>query len=91
LGRQQINRNDFPGNPPITLRFVARNGVVRGSFSRDDRHFEELPLAVSVESLGPNPEIGLHGARSIWGSSSAAMAPRFLYFHQDLGHLDNYR
>lgn len=91
LGHNQVNRPDFAGNPPLTLRITCRNGTIRGSFSRDDAHFEEVPLEVSLRDLGDKPEIGLHAAKGTWGSPSAPPAPRFSYIHQEIEHLSNYR
>ena len=51
LGNWQVNRRDFEGAPPVVLRMACRGGVLRCSFSRDERHFENVPLAVRLSDL----------------------------------------
>jgi hypothetical protein len=91
LGHNQVNRSNFPGNPPVILRMSNRGGILQGSYSRDGIEFEAIDLEVPLEQLGKDVEIGLHSAKSTWGSSTAPPPPRFRYLHQDILQLSNYR
>ncbi len=90
-GNRQTNRKDYPGSPPVILRMESRNGVLKGSFSRDDIHFEPLPLDVPAQALGENPRLGLYISQSSWTGVEPSLKARFYYFRREISHLDNYR
>jgi hypothetical protein len=89
LVNKQVNRKDFEGAPPVVLRMVCRGGSIRCSFSRNDRDFEELPLAVPLSALSDKEvSIGLHTSTSTWKLGDARPPARFAYLRQDIQTLD---
>ena len=62
---QEMDRDsripDFPGTPPVTLRFEKRGDIVRGSVSRDGENFVPIPGQLLWSSLGANPRVGCDG------------------------------
>ncbi len=88
LINRQVNRKDFEGAPPISLRMVCRKGVLRCSFSRDDVQFHEVPLDVPLADLGgPDISIGLHVSTSSWKHGEQRLPARFYSLHQELDSL----
>lgn len=88
LGFRQVNRKDFEGAPPIVLTMTCRGGVIRSSFSRDDKHFEEVPLEVSVAALTDKRlSIGLHVSTSSWKIGDPRPSARFFYLRRELDSL----
>lgn len=84
LGSRQFNVKDAEGAPPVTLRMSCRAGVLRCSFSRDDRRFEEVPLDVRVNDLTDKDySIGLHVSTSSWRPGDPRQPARFYYFRQE--------
>lgn len=88
LGLRQFNVKDAEGAPPVTLRLLCRGGVLSCAFSRDDRHFQGLPMTVPVRELSDGDfHIGLHVSTSSWKPGDARLPARFHYFRQELGQL----
>jgi hypothetical protein len=77
VSRKQVNAPDYPGRPPIALRLRARQGILKASFSRDDKHFEELPVEVPLQELGNKLHVGLHAMRPTWSGNPASEPARF--------------
>ncbi len=77
VSRKQVNAPDYPGRPPITLKVRARQGVLKASFSRDEKHFEDLPIEVRLEDLGKKLQVGLHAMRPTWSGKPASEPARF--------------
>ncbi len=90
-GHQQMNRKDFEGSPPLILRFECRNGILKGSFSRDDTHYEHLSLDVPLKNLGDNLRAGLYVTQSSWLPTGTNSPARFFYIRQEVSELSNYR
>lgn len=89
LGNRQVNRRDFEGAPPVALRMSCRKGMLRCSFSRDDRRFEDVPLEVPASALADKDLlIGLHTSTSTWKLGDARPPARFAYFRQDIESLE---
>ena len=89
LGNRQVNRKDYEGAAPVVLRMTCRNGVLRCSFSRDGRRFEEVPLEVPVTNLtGKELSVGLHTSTSSWKLGDARPPARFAYFRQEIEWLE---
>lgn len=90
LGNWQVNRRDFEGAPPVVLRMACRGGVLRCSFSRDERHFENVPLAVRLSDLTDKElSLGLHASTSSWKLGDARPPARFSYVRRDLDTLQH--
>ena len=66
LRHGQSTLADFAGSPPLILRLECRNGVVRASFSRDDKEYFTLPRSFTMQEIGANAELGLQAGRSTW-------------------------
>lgn len=89
LGSRQFNMRDAEGAPPVTLQMSCRSGVIRCSFSRDDRRFENLPLEVRLSELtSKGYSIGLHVSASSWRPGTPRLPARFYYFRQELHSLE---
>ena len=90
LVASQMNRKDFEGAPPLIMRMVCRSGILRCSFSRDDKHFEDVPLSVPVSSLTDKAlSIGLHVSTSSWKLGETRPPARFHYFRRELDELSS--
>jgi hypothetical protein len=88
LINRQVNRKDFEGAPPIWLRLVCRQGVLRCSYSRDDVHFHDVPLNVPLGDLGgPDISVGLHVSTSSWKQGEQRQPARFYYVYRELDTL----
>ncbi len=87
VSRKQVNAPDYAGWPPITLRLRARQGVLKAGFSRDDRHFEELPAEVRLAELGTKLQVGLHAMRPTWSGKTSSEPARFHDVFWEVGNL----
>lgn len=89
LGNRQVNRKDYEGAPPVVLRMTCRKGILRCSFSRDGRRFEDVPLEVPVAELtAKDLSIGLHTSTSSWKLGDPRPPARFAYLRHDIESLD---
>jgi hypothetical protein len=88
LGHRQVNRKDFEGGPPLILRLTCQRGMLRYSFSRDNRQFIDVPLEVPVSALADKElSIGLHTSTSSWKLGDPRRPARFFYLRQELDEL----
>jgi regulation of enolase protein 1 (concanavalin A-like superfamily) len=90
-GNQVTTLPDYPGWPPVVLRLEARNGVVRGSFSRDEVNFQNLDAAMRLDELGDNIEFGITSQLTSWSQTEAIPTPRFYYVQQEVSDFAGYR
>jgi hypothetical protein len=91
LGHGQASFRDFEGSPAVVLRIDCRKGVLYGSLSRDDIHYDRLALPVPLSDLGDQPEFGIEVARSSWFEGKDAPEARFLYSRRVITNLQNFR
>jgi Beta xylosidase C-terminal Concanavalin A-like domain len=80
---EQRNIPDFPGNPPLILRIECRHGILRGSFSRDDRQYIDLGVSVPLASLGGELVIGYQLGMHRWVPGDAT-PPLVYWIHQEI-------
>lgn len=71
IHQEQANVADFPGSPPVILRVSCRNGILQGSFSRDDIEYTDLGLRVPLAALGSGAVIGYQLGMNKWNTSTA--------------------
>lgn len=87
-GKTLVGTPDLNGSPAIVLRLVCRKGDVRGSFSADGVHFQELASTVPVAELGDDLRSGI---RMTSQASAAPSAARFYYWRDLIGGFQDYR
>jgi hypothetical protein len=80
---EQAHAADFAGSPPLILRIVSRGGILQGSFSRDGTEYTELPLQVSLASLGSSPVVGYQLGKIGWIPGDA-LPPLVFWLHQEI-------
>jgi regulation of enolase protein 1 (concanavalin A-like superfamily) len=88
LGHRQASAPDFDGSPPLTLRLRARNGILEGAFSRDDKTFRDLDLRVPLQDLGAKIEVGVIAATSTWWKEGSTPTARFANLQWDVLRLE---
>jgi hypothetical protein len=80
LGNRQLNRKDFQGAPALYLRIAQRAGRLTGSFSRDGRSYEAIPLEVPLAALTDRElTVGLHTSVSSWKPGEIRPPARFYF------------
>lgn len=90
LQHGQSTLPDFPGGPPLILRLECRNGVLRGSFSRDDKEYFTLPGSVRMSEIGPDAQVGIQAGRSTW-TKHETQAPRMSWIRFSVSDLAAFR
>lgn len=85
--KEQAYVPDFAGSPPVILRISCRNGVLEGSFSRDDVEYTRLALTVPLASLGAKPVIGYQLGLNGW-IPEGAPPPLVYWIHHDIDRLE---
>ncbi|MCZ2156351.1 MAG: hypothetical protein LC114_21020 [Bryobacterales bacterium] len=73
---RDVRIDDFQGSPPVLLRIEKRNGMIRGSVSRDLETFVALPGAVPISELGEIRSLGLVGSIAHWTDPESRPAAR---------------
>jgi hypothetical protein len=86
-GAIQVDEPDFPGRPPLSLRLSARNGVLTGSYSRDEQTWKTFADSVPVSALGPNLHYGVRVARRQGAIGDAIGDARFYWLRREIDRL----
>lgn len=69
--------NDFPGAPPVLLRFDMRGDVLSAWVSRDGRHFTPVGPGVRLTAARSDLRIGVYSMIAHWTSEGPRPPARF--------------
>ncbi len=88
LVNTQVSVPDFAGNPPLTLRLAATDGVVRGLLSRDGTNFTQIDEEVDLASFGSDLRFGIVTGTSSWSDAPRQVESRFYYVQRKVTALE---
>lgn len=76
---QDTRTPDFPGTPPVILRFEKKGNIIRASASRDGQHYVPVPGDATLDEIGAVQRIGVFAGIAHW-TGPASRPPARIYW-----------